>query len=235
MQIFIIARNDPPDFSLPVIIVDQNLQLVPNPLIRRYITSLTSHRDCLQCTDIIFVNPLTRIVLLSDRSQPSRTGVQSVHFEFLNDCPERTGIGDGRLAFVEHSCSPSQQRPVNCKTVSYHPPNIARCKVSITQIDIHYVFHGPIQSDRRPSMVPNDALRRTRSTRCVEDVKVICANHFLGWHVLKGEFGEIEMNPLGAAGNIEVGSLVDQHVGFMFGYFDGFGENFNVVDLLIGL
>lgn len=86
-QIFIITRDDPSTLSLPVVIIDEYFQFISDPLIGRYITSFSSHRDSFQGRNIIFIDPFPSIIFFSDSSQSSRTGIQSINFIFLDDSP----------------------------------------------------------------------------------------------------------------------------------------------------
>jgi len=43
VEILIVAGDDPADLSLPVVVIDQDLQLVADPLIGRDIAALARH------------------------------------------------------------------------------------------------------------------------------------------------------------------------------------------------
>ena len=59
MFYLIVARDNPTSFGLPVIIVNQHLEMLLNPFVSWDITSLTSHGDICQGRNIKLLNPIS--------------------------------------------------------------------------------------------------------------------------------------------------------------------------------
>lgn len=170
VQVFVVAGYYPPALGLPVVVVYQNLQLVANPLVGRDIAPLTSHRHRLQARKIVFVHPLSIVVLLADGPQACRTRIETIHLVLLNYCPKGARIGDGRLTFVDDGGSSSEQGAVDGKAVANDPSDITCCEVGISEVDVHDVIHRPVEGHCGSSVISDDALRSSSGSGGVEDI-----------------------------------------------------------------
>ena len=117
----------------------------------------------------------------------------------------------------------------------HNPPNITGRKVRIPKLNIHNMIHRPFQSNRRPPLIPNNALRRTCRSRSVQNVEWIGAKHFLALDVFEGKILDAVGEPGGGTGDLVGGALVDEGFLGVGGEGDGLLEDLHVVYFLVGL
>ena len=235
IQVLEITRNDPTTLRLPVIVIYQHFQLVTDPLVGRNIASLPSHRHRSQGRSIVLIHPTPVVVLLTDRTQTSRTRIQPINLVLLNYLPQRSRVRQHRFPLVQNSSCSSQQRPVNREVVTHHPANITSCKVSVPQMDVIYVVHIPVYSHRRPPVVPHDTFRLPCSSRSIQNVQVVRTLHFLTRNILELQFLKTKLPPTRITLDPQIRSLPDQHLALVLRYPQSFSKNLDVVHLFVGL
>ena len=129
--------------------------------------------------DVVILQQRRVRVLLAHGAQRGRRGEEGGDLVFLDDAPERAGVGRAdRLAFVEDGRAAVQQRRIDDVGMADHPADVGGRPIGLARRDAVDRAHRPFQRDAMAADVAHHALGRSGRPRSVEDVERVGSGEF---------------------------------------------------------
>ena len=160
-----ITSNRPPCLSLPPGVVYDNVRKVlVYPLYGIRVAPFSNQSKAINCTRIIFLDPLTLIIFLLHNSNCCWGHINACDLVLLNFLPNDTSIGCDWLSFEENTCCSSDKRSIYNKGMTNYPANITRGEVDAAFVNIEDVLHAKVQSNNSSTRVTNYTFRLASSS-----------------------------------------------------------------------